>query len=136
MNAGPFRRSVPSADAVEHVVDYRMARRQLIDAVGRNEVDRAEVCDAQPELRRVAHHHGAALPDDCPLCESEDLVLVSFAFGVGLPKSGRTISSTGDMRRLRDRKRPSTLYRVEVCRQCWWNFLRESTELPEAPQAS
>ncbi len=114
-----------------HVVDYRLARRQLIDSVGRGEVAAGEVCDAQTELRRVAHHHGAALPETCPLCDSDELVLVSFAFGSGLPKSGRTISTPGDMARLRSRKRPSTLYRVEVCRSCWWNFLRESTELPQ-----
>ncbi len=131
MTAGPFRRSLPTGDAAPHVVDYRMARRQLVDSVTRGEVAAGEVCDAQSELRRVAHHHGAPLPEPCPLCQSDELVEVSFAFGTGLPKSGRTISSAGDLARLRARKRPSTLYRVEVCRSCWWNFLRESTELPQ-----
>ena len=79
-----------------------------------------------PELRRVAHHWGIELPEPCPICEGDDLVTVQFAFGPGLPGSGRVVSDLREARRLMTRGQPSTCYLIEVCRQCWWNHLRES----------
>ncbi len=117
------------------VVSYRLARQRTVAAVEAGHRTEHEVCDAQPELRRVAHNHGKPLDDDCPLCESDDLVLVTFAFGPGLPKAGRCVTDPAEMARLRRRPKPTTCYRVEVCRQCWWNHLRESFELPPAQVA-
>ncbi len=111
------------------VVSYRLARQRVVDAVTDGRQDAEQVCDAQPELRRVAHNHGTVLPDACPLCDGDDLVAVTFAFGSGLPNSGRVVSDLGEARRLRNRGKPSTWYVIEVCRQCWWNHLRESFEI-------
>lgn len=108
------------------VVSYWLTRQRLVDAFSRGTKTEAEVCDAQPELRRVAHHCSQPLAEDCPICGSEDLVAVTFAFGPGLPRAGRALSDISDLRRLRRRRQPYTCYQVEVCRQCWWNHLRES----------
>lgn len=108
------------------VVSYRLARQHLVDAFARGRRTTEEICDAQPELRRVAHSCGAPIEEPCPICEGDDLVAVTFAFGQGLPKQGRVLADDAEMRKLRRRGRPATCYLIEVCRQCWWNHLRES----------
>ena len=114
------------APVTSGAVSYRLARQRLIDAFNRGHRTVEEVCDAQPELRRVAHSFGAEAGEPCPICESDQLVTVSFAFGAGLPKSGRVLGTLAEIRKLRSRGQPSTCYLIEVCRQCWWNHLRES----------
>lgn len=108
------------------VISYRLARQRTVDAFLRGQKTTEEVCDAQPELRRVAHSFGRSVPDPCPICEGGDLVTVMFAFGPGLPNSGRVLADLAETRKLRTRGKPSTCYLIEVCRQCWWNHLRES----------
>lgn len=108
------------------VVSYRLARERTVRAVEAGHRKQEDVCDAQPELRRVAHNHATALHEPCPICEGDDLVAVTFAFGAGLPKAGRLVADRDEMRSLRQRGKPATCYQVEVCRQCWWNHLRES----------
>jgi len=111
------------------VVSYKLARQRVVDALLRGDRPIETACDAQPELRRVAHNCGTLLPEPCPLCEGTDMVAVTFAFGSGLPKSGRVVVDLGEARKLRNRGRPSTWYVIEVCRQCWWNHVRESFEV-------
>lgn len=113
----------------EGVVSYRLSRERTVTAFREGRRTATEVCDAQPELRRVAHHHAAPLNEPCPICEADELVTVTFAFGTGLPKGGRLVADLGEMKRLRQRGRPSTCYSLEICRSCWWNHLRESYAL-------
>lgn len=108
------------------VVSYRLARQRVVDAYARGSRTTEELCDAQPELRRVAHSFGVSLPEACPICDGDDLVTVTFAFGSGLPRAGRVLASLKETQKLRSRGQPSTCYLIEVCRQCWWNHLRES----------
>jgi len=115
-----------SEAAIDSVVSYRLARERLVELYEQGQRTGDEICDAQPELRRVAHNFGTALNDPCPICAGDDLVAVSFAFGVGLPNAGRVITDLAEAKKLRSRGRPSTCYLLEVCRQCWWNHLRES----------
>ncbi len=112
------------------VVSYRLARQRMVDAFARGARTTEEICDAQPELRRVAHSFGVPLTEPCPICDGDDLVTVSFAFGPGLPKAGRVLADLKETRKLRTRGKPSTCYLIEVCRQCWWNHLRESYGVP------
>lgn len=111
------------------VVSYRLAKQRVVTLVEAGKRMPHEVCDAQPELRRVAHHHAAQIDEPCPICESDDLVAVTFAFGPGLPRNGRCVADRAELQKLRRRGKPSTCYLVEVCRQCWWNHLRESFEV-------
>jgi len=114
------------AAGIDGIVSYRLARQRLVDAFIAGQRTSEELCDAQPELRRVAHGCGTLLAEACPLCSGDDLVAVAFAFGPGLPQGGRVIADLGEAKRLRKRGKPSTCYLIEVCRQCWWNHLRES----------
>lgn len=107
------------------VVSYKLARQRLVDSFVRGRRTTEEICDAQPELRRVAHTCATRINEPCPICEGNDMVTVTFAFGPGLPKAGRVLDPV-EMRKLRRRGSPATCYLVEVCRQCWWNHLRES----------
>ncbi len=117
------------------VVSYRLARQRALDDVAHGVRQLHEVCDAQPELRRVAHHHATPLDEPCPVCEGDDLVTVTFAFGKGLPTHGRCVTDSAELNRLRRRETTTSCYRVEVCRQCWWNHLRESFTLAGRPSA-
>jgi hypothetical protein len=118
------------------VVSYKLARQRSIRAVEQGRRKQEDVCDAQPELRRVAHHHAISLGEPCPICEGDDLVEVTFAFGQGLPTAGRLVADANELRALRQRGKFATCYRVEVCRQCWWNHLRESFEVNGQDAAS
>ncbi|NNF54467.1 MAG: DUF5318 family protein [Acidimicrobiales bacterium] len=117
------------------IVSYRLERQRVIDGVRAGYRDRLEVCDAQPELRRVANNHATAMNEPCPICEGDQLVAVSFAFGPGLPRSGRCITDVAEMQRLRARHRSTIGFRVEVCRSCWWNHLRESFPIAEGSRS-
>ncbi len=112
--------------AAPGVVSYRLARKRVVDAVRRGHRDPLEVCDAQPELQRVADHHAFAMGEPCPICDGDQLVLVTFAFGAGLPRGGRCVTDVREMHRLKRRGQPTRGFRVEVCRACGWNHLRES----------
>lgn len=111
------------------VVSYRLARERAIASLADGTTLAHEACDAQPELRRVAHNHGKKLASACPICEVDELVTVAFAFGPGLPRAGRCVTDSSELERLRRRKQPTTCYRIEVCRECWWNHLIDSFQL-------
>ena len=83
------------------VVSYRLARQRTVRAFEAGDRTHEDVCDAQPELRRVAHKHATDLTEPCPICSSDDLVAVTFAFGAGLPKAGRLVAGDDEMRSLR-----------------------------------
>ena len=127
MLSGPLR-----ALGRHGTVSYRLARQGVIDDVRRGRRPRHEVCDAQPELRRVAEACARSLDEPCPICEEPELVVVTFAFGPGLPLSGRCLVTSGDVARLRRRAASVTCYLVEVCRSCGWNHLRASFPLAGA----
>lgn len=127
MATGPLRALAPRG-----AVSYRLARQGVIDDVRRGRRPRHEVCDAQPELRRVADSCASALDEPCPICEEAELVVVTFAFGAGLPRSGRCLVTRGDVARLRRGSSAVTCYLVEVCRTCGWNHLRASFPLGTA----
>src|ERR1700691_2896921 len=66
-------------------IEYRLARDSAVRDVRRGRRSRGEVCDAQPELLRVAQNLGQWTATDCPICEDAKLVNVAFAFGPRLP---------------------------------------------------
>lgn len=69
------------------------------------------------------------LDEGCPICEEARLVVVTFAFGSGLPLGGRCVASSADVARLRRHPNAVTCYLVEVCRGCGWNHVRASFPL-------
>lgn len=103
-------------------IDYRLVRRQTIDEFKRGRLGRRDICDAHPELLRAARGIGESTTRACPICEEEQLVLVSFAFGPRLPPHGRCITGQ-EVGRLSARRDEATCYVVEVCPGCSWNHL-------------
>lgn len=105
-------------------VTYRLARNAVVSEFHKGRLSRLDICDAHPELVRAAQGIGDATTEPCPICETENLVLVSYAFGPGLPASGRCIATKADLSRAsRAAAGDLACYVVEVCPACRWNHL-------------
>lgn len=120
------RASALPADQSVGAVDYRMARMSVINQYKGGRLNRSEVCDAHPELRRAADNLARTSTEICPICEDAFVVLVTYAFGSHLPKSGYVIEDRVDMNKVRRLTSSGTGYVVEVCRSCGWNHLVQS----------
>ena len=112
-----------AGDRPAGAVDYRMARLALVNEFKRGRLAQHEVCDAHPELRRAAKNIARKTSEICPICEDEFLVLVTYAFGPHLPKSGYAVEDRADMNKVRRTTTECTCYVVEVCHACGWNHL-------------
>jgi hypothetical protein len=104
-------------------VDYRLLRQAVIADFRKQRLARHEVCDAHPELVRAARQVGDPTQLDCPICEAEKVVLVTYVFGPGLPSFGRCITTKGELAKLGRRREQLAAYVVEVCPSCSWNHL-------------
>ena len=65
-------------------------------------------------------------PSACPICEDDRIVLVTYAFGNGLPASGRCITAKGELAKLAKGRSQLAVYVVEVCPSCHWNHLAKT----------
>ncbi len=109
-------------------IEYRLARELVVRDFERGRVAQLDICDAHPELLRVANNLGQVTDDDCPICKINKVVLVYFAFGSQLPRGGKVLSP-GDELKAMARSRPdASFYVVEVCTNCNWNFLMKMFE--------
>ena len=104
-------------------IEYRLVRDAVVREYRRGRLSRLDVCDAHPELLRVARHLGRVTEVDCPICGEAKLVHVAFAFGPRLPPGGRALEMGGEMRSLAGRRDDVAFYVVEVCAKCSWNHL-------------
>ncbi|MEY4371299.1 MAG: hypothetical protein RL219_68 [Actinomycetota bacterium] len=105
------------------VVDHRFARRALINEFRRGRLRRDQVCDAHPELIRAATNFGQPTSVRCPICEEQEVVLVTYVFGPRLPAFGRVVSKASDMATLDRRSDDLAAYVVEACTGCRWHHL-------------
>ena len=112
-------------EAAGHV-DYRLARNMVVSEFHKGRLSRLDVCDAHPELLRAAINVGAHTSEDCPICDTEKLRLVSYVFGPRLPASGTCVTSKQELAKLSRGRRDLTCYVVEVCSNCSWNHLTRS----------
>jgi hypothetical protein len=108
------------------VIDYRLARMGVVSEYRKGRLARHEVCDAHPELRRAARTASEPTTMACPICEADNIVLVTYAFGARLPASGRCITAKGELAKLAKGRRQLAAYVVEVCPSCAWNHLARS----------
>jgi hypothetical protein len=104
-------------------VDYRLARQAVIDYWKNGKIERENLCDAQPMLKRNAIHCGVPIEERCPICELGEVYYVTYVFGPRLPAHGRCISTKGELQRLKGRKTKLSAYVIEVCSNCGWNHL-------------
>jgi hypothetical protein len=105
------------------VIDYRLARMAVVSEYRKGRLARHEVCDAHPELRRAAQQASEPTSMECPICEEDHVVLVTYAFGAKLPPSGRCITAKGELTKLAKARDRLACYVVEVCPSCSWNHL-------------
>jgi hypothetical protein len=110
-------------------VDYRLARRHLLAEFKRGRLSRLDLCDAHPELVRAARHVGEASEEACPICDEEQLVMVSYVFGGRLPSFGRCITTKSELQKLARQTVEYSCYVVEVCPECRWNHLARTYRL-------
>jgi hypothetical protein len=105
------------------VIDHRLARRALITEYRKGRLARHQVCDAHPELLRAARGIGRETTTECPICEDDMLVHVTYVFGPRMGPSGRCVSERNELAVLDRRADHLTAYVVEVCRSCEWHHL-------------
>ncbi|MCU0267034.1 MAG: DUF5318 domain-containing protein [Acidimicrobiales bacterium] len=134
MSFGPT--AIQGANAgVPGEIDYRLARRHLINEYKRGRLALHEVCDAHPELLRNARECSEPSSLRCPICEETDLVLVTYVFGPRLPASGRCITDRRELKAFARRAGDFACYIVEVCIDCSWNHLARAFVLRPARSA-
>lgn len=122
---GPVFHRLGKSSAISSAgeVNYRLSRESVLAEYRAGERSRSEVCDAHPELVRAARQVGTPTPDECPVCETAQLVHVTYVFGPRLPRHGRCISLRGELERLARRQGNHVAYIVECCPACTWNHL-------------
>lgn len=111
-------------------VDYRLKRDAVLRDYRCGRLSRWDVCDAHPELGRIARNIGEVTRRDCPVCSREKLRRVNFVFGKELAdNNGRAYPLRQVFDGLRERYCDFTCYVVEVCVVCHWNHLLESIHI-------
>jgi len=110
-------------------VDYRLQRRRTLRDVRAGIVARNEVCDAHPELLRVARSGAPDLGGLCPVCEDNRVVKVAYVFGPRLPAGGKLALNQMELDRIAERSGQFASYEIEVCGSCGWNHLLRRTVL-------
>ena len=120
---GALRGQGPHGAPPAGVIDHRLARRALINEYRKGRLAKHQVCDAHPELVRAARQIGDTTSVDCPICEDDKLVLVTYVFGPRLPPFGRCVTTRKELAALNSRSDDLSAYVVEVCRECSWHHL-------------
>jgi hypothetical protein len=105
-------------------VDYTLRKRSVLDDLRRGSLDRLDVCDAHPELIRVARNIGTEVDRPCPVCSACSLKQVRYVFGSQLKHlSGRAVYPEDWELELSEQFDEFRCYAVEVCIDCCWNHL-------------
>ncbi len=108
-------------------IDYRLKRRATLRDYRCGLVSAYDVCDAHPEIGRIARNIGEVTHRDCPVCSKEKLRRVNFVYGRELHENnGRAYPLDQIFNGFKDRYHDFTCYVVEVCVYCHWNHLLES----------
>jgi hypothetical protein len=105
-------------------VDYTLSKRTLLDGFRRGSLDRLDICDAHPELIRVARNIGMEINRPCPVCAGSSLKQVRYVYGSQLKHlSGRAVYPQDWELELSQQFDEFRCYAVEVCVDCAWNHL-------------
>lgn len=123
MSFGPAPVQGGAIGSLPGQIDYRLARNAVVREFREGHLSRLDVCDAHPELLRVARHLGQQTLEDCPICGDGAVVHVSYVFGPRLPPGGRCVTSAAELAKLARGVAQIACYVVEVCPACSWNHL-------------
>jgi Family of unknown function (DUF5318) len=118
------QRSLADDPSARCVVDYSLARRAALLGLRSGRIQPQDACDAQVYLRRAARYHGARTTQDCPVCQTQPLVDVTYAFSDAFPDAGNGRARTRkELRELATTLPEFSVFVVEVCLGCGWNYL-------------
>jgi hypothetical protein len=118
-----------NATALGAYVDYSLIKRTTLEKFKQGKVLKADICDAQSELLRVAKNYGIQLDINCPICNDRKLVSVTFAFGSKIVKSGICVTDDSEVFNLAKKSPALFLYDIEVCLGCKWNHLIKKSQV-------
>ena len=105
------------------VVSFALDRRRALHQLFNGGAFNSDVCDADPYLLRAAKHHGEPAGSPCPVCKDPDLAHVTYVYGDELgPYAGR-VRTTEELAPMATQFGAFSVYVVEVCERCHWNFL-------------
>ncbi len=125
LEPGETRKTLRRARRGLGVVDYTLAKRALLREFRSGLLSRLEICDAHPELMRAARYLGARASRSCPVCNREELRLLTYVYGDGLARdNGRAFELQEGLSIAA--ARGAICYVVEVCTGCSWNHLSEA----------
>jgi len=118
------QRSLVDDASARCVVDYSLARRAALHALATGRIRPEDACDAQVYLRRAARYHGLPTQETCPVCQNERLTVVMYAFGDCFPSGGNgRARARKELRELALVMPEFSVFAVEVCLGCGWNYL-------------
>jgi Family of unknown function (DUF5318) len=124
------QRSVVEDASARCVVDYSLARRATLAGLRAGRISPSDACDAQVYLRRAARYHGEPSAEICPVCDADPLVMVTYAFGDCFPTGGNgRARARRELRELALVLPDFSVFVVEVCLGCGWNYLVTSYTL-------
>jgi hypothetical protein len=114
-------------DSARGVIDYALARRAALSGLASGRLRKNEVCDAQPYLLRAARFHGERSSDQCPVCRTDSMKTVTYAYGdcFRAEANGRA-RATREIAELATQLPDFSVFVVEVCLVCKWNHLLTS----------
>lgn len=111
---------------VGRVVDYTLAKQDVIRRYRTGRVPKSDICDAHPELIRAATSVGVDAAGKCPVCRERSLKRIAYAFGPSLRRYNGRICTPERMEMLLENHDEFVCYEVEVCIECHWNHLVKS----------
>jgi hypothetical protein len=118
------QRSLADDPSARCVVDYSLARRAALRSLQLGRMRPEDACDAHVYLRRAARYHGAPTDRMCPVCRAEHLIDVTYAFGDCFPDTGNgRARANKELRELAGVLPDFSVFVVEVCLGCGWNYL-------------
>ncbi len=126
---------LPDTTARSGTIDYRLQRKRVLDDIQAGNVSTDDVCDAHPELLRVAKNAAAEVGEVCPICEIGVLRVVGYAFGTRLSNGGKCVLNGTDLRKITQREGVFNIYEIEVCPDCGWNYRLRSYRIETAQTA-
>jgi hypothetical protein len=118
------QRSLLDDPSARCVVDYSLAKRAALHSLKAGRLRPEDACDAQVYLRRAARYHGLPTEESCPVCQHEKLTWVLYAYGDYFPANGNgRARARKELRELAAVLPDFTVFAVEVCLGCGWNYL-------------
>jgi hypothetical protein len=105
------------------VIHHGLERRAALYRLRHGGALDSDLCDADPYLLKAAKFHGEPASSPCPACADPGLVTVTYVYGDDLgPYAGR-IRATDELPAMSRQFGEFSVYVVEVCQRCHWNFL-------------